>query len=114
MEGFHGPMLYGGRGLSPVASTPDSSAADWAKEEKAPCEVLAMPCFPDAENWDMAHEGKVGCVVRSYASHNGRAALVTLFTACNPEQGPTVTSRLSLKLQSQQDRAGYTYTSLVH
>lgn len=69
MEGFHGPMLCGGRGLSPVASTPDSSAADRAKEEKAPCEVLAMPCFPDAENWDMAHEGKVGCVVRSYASH---------------------------------------------
>lgn len=79
-------------------------AADRANEEKALCEVLAMSRFPVAEHWDTAQAhgslwGRWDAWYPVIHHINGREALVTLFTACNPEQGPSVTNRLSLKLQ---------------
>lgn len=80
------------------------SAADRANEEKALCEVLATSRFPVAEHWDMAQAhcslwGRWDAWYPVMHHINGREALVTLFTACNPEQGPSVANRLSLKLQ---------------
>lgn len=90
--------------LVSLASTPEGSAVDRANEEKAPCEVLAMSRFPVAEHWDTAQAhcslwGRWDAWYPVMHHINGREALVTLCTACNPEQGPSVTNRLSLKLQ---------------
>lgn len=82
--------MWGPRLVS-LASTPEGSAADRANEEKALCEVMAMSCFPVAEHWDtaQAHRSLWGRWDAWYpVMHhiNVREALVTLFTACNPNK----------------------------
>lgn len=64
----------------------------------------SVRCFSVAEHWDTAQAhgslwGRWDAWYPVMHHINGREALVTLFTACNPEQGPSVTNRLSLKLQ---------------
>lgn len=101
MEGFHGSMLCGGRGLSPLASTPDGRQCCWQGQWG---EGTLWGAGHVAEHWDTAQAhgslwGRWDAWYPVMHHINGREALVTLFTACNPEQGPSVTNKLSLKLQ---------------
>lgn len=85
-----------------MAAPPDVNVANRANEETAPSEALVMPPFPDAGprlgHGPSALSEEVGCVAPVHASHQWERGFRPLFTACNPEQGPSMINRLSLKL----------------